>query len=104
MILIIIFNSDSAWKHGEGIGGFGAIFQDYKGKFLSAFASNLDIPSSIAVEVMAVITAIEIVWVRDWKHIWLEVGSSLVLDYITCASVTLHSLVKLLIQDCTNAL
>ena len=44
-------------------------------------ASNLDIPSSIAAEVMAVITAIEIAWVRDWKHIWLEVDSSLVLDY-----------------------
>ena len=83
----IKINSDGAWKHGEGIGGFGAIFRDYKGQFLGAFASNLDIPSSIAAEVMAVITAIEIAWVRDWKHIWLEVDSSLVLDYIRSPSL-----------------
>nr|XP_011459708.1 PREDICTED: uncharacterized protein LOC105350053 [Fragaria vesca subsp. vesca] len=31
---------------------------------------------------MAIIKAIELAWVRDWKHIWLEVDSSLVLDYI----------------------
>ncbi|KAL6182579.1 hypothetical protein ACLB2K_043998 [Fragaria x ananassa] len=75
-------NSDGSWKHGEGVGGYGAIFRDYKGHFLGAFASNLEIPSSISAEIMAVIKAIELAWVRDWKHIWLEVDSSLVLDYI----------------------
>ncbi|KAK9949954.1 hypothetical protein M0R45_005462 [Rubus argutus] len=75
-------NTDGAWKHNEGVGGYGAIFRDYKGHFLGAFASNLDVPSSVAAEVMAVIKAIELAWVRDWKHIWLEVDSSLVLDFI----------------------
>ncbi|KAL6202102.1 hypothetical protein ACLB2K_025813 [Fragaria x ananassa] len=75
-------NSDGSWKHEEGVGGYGAIFRDYKGHFLGAFASNLEIPSSISAEIMAVIKAIELAWVRDWKHIWLEVDSSLVLDYI----------------------
>ena len=28
------------------------------------------------------ITAIELAWVRDWKHVWLEIDSSIVLDYI----------------------
>ena len=31
---------------------------------------------------MAVIVAIELAWVHDLKHIWLEVDSSLVLDYL----------------------
>ncbi|XP_004297973.1 PREDICTED: putative ribonuclease H protein At1g65750-like [Fragaria vesca subsp. vesca] len=75
-------NSDGAWKHAEGVGGFGAVFRDFKGHVLGAFSSNIDIPSSVAAEVMAIIVAIELAWVRDWKHIWLEVDSSLVLDYL----------------------
>ena len=31
---------------------------------------------------MAVIKAIELAWVRDWKHVWLEVDSSLVLIFL----------------------
>ncbi|KAL6146202.1 hypothetical protein ACLB2K_056885 [Fragaria x ananassa] len=80
-------NSDGAWRHEEGIGGFGAVFRDYKGHFVGAFASNIDIPSSVAAEVMAVITAIELAWVRDWKHVWLEINSSTVLDYIRTPSL-----------------
>ena len=83
----IKINSDGAWKHEEGIGGFGAVFRDYKGHFVGAFASNIDIPSSVAAEVMAVITAIELAWVRDWKHVWLEIDSSTVLDYIRTPSL-----------------
>ncbi|KAL6133340.1 hypothetical protein ACLB2K_065577 [Fragaria x ananassa] len=75
-------NSDGAWKHVEGVGGFGAIFHDFKCHVLGAFSSNIDILSSVAADVMAIIVAIELAWVRDWKHIWLEVDSSLVLDYL----------------------
>ena len=75
------------WKHEEGVRGYGAVFRDFRGHFLGAFAANIDIPSSIAAEVMAVIMAIELAWVRDWKHIWLEVDSSLVLDYIRCPAL-----------------
>lgn len=31
---------------------------------------------------MAVIQAIKLTWVRDWKHIWLEVDSEFVLNFI----------------------
>ncbi|KAL6222077.1 hypothetical protein ACLB2K_005469 [Fragaria x ananassa] len=75
-------NSDGVWKHAEGVGGFGAVFRDFKGHVLGAFSSNIDIPSSVAAEVMTIIVAIEFAWVRDWKYIWLEVDSSLVLDYL----------------------
>ncbi|PRQ42972.1 putative protein kinase [Rosa chinensis] len=49
---------------------------------VGAFSSSLDIPSSIAAEVMVVIKAIKLAWVRDWKHIWLEVDSSLILNFL----------------------
>ena len=48
-------NSDGAWKHLEGVGGFGAVFRDFKGRVIGAFSSNIDIPSYVAAEVMAVI-------------------------------------------------
>ncbi|PRQ52336.1 putative ribonuclease H-like domain-containing protein [Rosa chinensis] len=85
-------NSDGSWKHEEGVGGYGAIYRDCKGKFLGVSGSNLETPSSIAAEIMAVIKAIELTWVRDWKHIWLEVDSSLVLGYIRIPSLVHWSL------------
>ena len=55
---------------------------DFRGGVLGSFSSNFDIPSSVAAEVMAVIMAIELAWVRDWKHIWLEVDSALVITFL----------------------
>ncbi|KAL6179287.1 hypothetical protein ACLB2K_050803 [Fragaria x ananassa] len=75
-------NSDGAWKHAKGVADFGVVFRDFKGYVLGTFSSNIDILSSVAAKVMAVIVAIELAWVRDWKHIWLEIDSSLVLDYL----------------------
>ncbi|KAL6129027.1 hypothetical protein ACLB2K_072380 [Fragaria x ananassa] len=58
-------NLDGAWKHAEGVGGFDAVFRDFKGHVLGVFSSNIDIPSSVAAEVMTVIVVIELAWVRD---------------------------------------
>jgi ribonuclease HI len=70
-----------------GVGHYGAAFRDHRGCFLGAFASSLDIPSSVAAEVMAVIKAIELAWVCDWKHIWIEVDSFIVLHYLLFPSL-----------------
>lgn len=75
-------NTDGAWQKTTGKSGYGGIFRDFHGSFLSAFASNLEIPNSVDAEVMAVIQAIELAWVRDWKHIWLEVDSAIVLNFL----------------------
>ncbi|PRQ28207.1 putative ribonuclease H-like domain, acyl-CoA desaturase [Rosa chinensis] len=75
-------NTNGAWKRGEDRSGYGGVFRDYRGEVVGAFSSSLDIPSSITAEVMAVIKAIELAWVRDWKHIWLEVDSSLILNFL----------------------
>ncbi|KAK9931139.1 hypothetical protein M0R45_018433 [Rubus argutus] len=75
-------NTDGSWKSTSGQAGYGAVFRDYKGAFLGAFCSSLNIPSSVAAEVIAVIKAIELAWIRDWKHVWLEVDSTLVLHFL----------------------
>lgn len=75
-------NTDGAWKRGEDHLSYGGVFRNFQGEVVGAFSSSLDIPSSIAAEVMAVIKAIELAWIRDWKHIWLEVDSSLVLNFL----------------------
>ena len=75
-------NTDGACQHVSGRAGYGGVFRDFHGSFMGAFASNLDIPSSIDAEIMAVIQAIELAWVREWKHIWLEVDSTLVLNFL----------------------
>ncbi|XP_062014448.1 uncharacterized protein LOC133730976 [Rosa rugosa] len=75
-------NTDGAWKMNSPSAGYGGVFRDYKGEVLGAFSSSLDIPSSVAAKVMVVIKAIELAWVRDWKHVWLEVDSSLVLTFL----------------------
>ena len=78
----IKINTDGACQWASGRAGYGGVFRDFDGSFLGAFASNLDIPCSVDAEVMAVIQAIELAWVRDWKHIWLEVDSTLVLNFL----------------------
>ena len=75
-------NCDGAWKSTLGKAGFGGVFRDYQGVVLGAFCSNLDIPSSLAAEVMPIIKAIELAWVRDWKHVWLEVDSTLIIEFL----------------------
>ncbi|PRQ57777.1 putative ribonuclease H-like domain-containing protein [Rosa chinensis] len=75
-------NTDGAWKLDSNQACYGGVYRDYKGLVIGAFSSTLDIPSSVAAEVMAVIKAIELAWVRDWKYVWLEVDSSLILIFL----------------------
>ncbi|KAL6141135.1 hypothetical protein ACLB2K_059426 [Fragaria x ananassa] len=75
-------NTDGAWCSSSGQAGYGGIFQDFRGGVLGAFCFNFNMASSVAAEVMAVIKAIELAWVRDWKHVWLEVDSSLVITFL----------------------
>ncbi|KAL6191890.1 hypothetical protein ACLB2K_038279 [Fragaria x ananassa] len=78
----IKLNIDEAWKSSSNKAGYGGVFRDYSGKVMGAFCSNLDIPSSVAAEVMTVIKAIELARVREWKHIWLEVDPELILSFL----------------------
>ncbi|KAL6187555.1 hypothetical protein ACLB2K_038953 [Fragaria x ananassa] len=75
-------NTDGAWRSSSGQAGYGGLFRDFRGGVLGAFCSNFNMVSSVAAEVMAVIKAIELAWMRDWKHVWLEVDSSLVINFL----------------------
>ncbi|XP_024161372.1 uncharacterized protein LOC112168480 [Rosa chinensis] len=75
-------NTDGAWRRGLGVGGYGGVFRNDQRCFIGAFSSSLDIPSSVAAVVMAVIKAIELAWVRDWNYVWLEVDSQILLDLL----------------------
>ncbi|KAL6209952.1 hypothetical protein ACLB2K_020891 [Fragaria x ananassa] len=83
----IKLNTDGAWKSSSNKADYGGVFCDYSGKVMGAFSSNLDIPSSVAAEVMVVIKAIELASEREWKHIWLEVDSELVLSFLRSSTL-----------------
>ncbi|KAL6124174.1 hypothetical protein ACLB2K_076689 [Fragaria x ananassa] len=90
-------NTDGVWRKGLGVSGYGGVFKNHQGRFIGAFSSSLDIPSSVAAKVMAVIKAIELAWISDWKYVWLEVDSQIVLDLLRSpmsAPLQLHVLWK----------
>ncbi|CAB4302327.1 unnamed protein product [Prunus armeniaca] len=80
---------------------FGGVFRNSEGKVLSVFASNQDKSSSTAAEVLAFLEAIRVAWVRDWKHVWLETDSSLV---VHCFSSTSYSIPWFLHTEWHNCL
>ncbi|PRQ38043.1 putative ribonuclease H-like domain, reverse transcriptase zinc-binding domain-containing protein [Rosa chinensis] len=73
-------NTDGTFR-GSNMAGFGGIFRDAEGNFVGAFAARAEVPSAIDAEILAVIEAIQVAWVRRWTHIWLETDSTLVLTY-----------------------
>ena len=48
---------------------------------MGAFSSKAVVPSAIDAEVLAVIEALQVAWVRRWTHVWLETDSTLVVHY-----------------------
>lgn len=73
-------NTDGSFKDANHA-GFGGIFRDSNGIFQGAFSFKVAVPSAIDAEVLAVIEALRIAWVRRWTHIWLETDSTLVVRY-----------------------
>ena len=75
-------NTDGAFK-GSGTAGCGGVFRNSRGLFLGAFASPVAFASSIAAEILAVIEAIQLAWVREWHHLWIETDSTLVVHFLS---------------------
>ncbi|XP_062005969.1 uncharacterized protein LOC133723163 [Rosa rugosa] len=73
-------NTDGSFR-GSNMAGFGGIFRDAEGNFVGDFAARAEVPSAIDAEILAVIEAIQVAWVRRWTHIWLETDSTLVITY-----------------------
>ncbi|CAL2239547.1 unnamed protein product [Prunus armeniaca] len=53
-------NTDGAHKSESSKAGSGGVLHDYQGHVLGAFSANLDAPSVVLAEVLAVIKAIEL--------------------------------------------
>lgn len=73
-------NTDGSF-HDSNIVGFGGVFRDSNGHFRGAFSFKVDVLSKIDIDVLAVIEAIRVAWVRHWTHNWLEMDSMLVVTY-----------------------
>ncbi|KAF1892170.1 hypothetical protein Lal_00036528, partial [Lupinus albus] len=58
----------------------GGIFRDYQGTFLGSFVVFFGISYSLFAELKAAIMAIEIVYYKGWRNIWLEYDSALVVN------------------------
>ncbi|KAM1096101.1 hypothetical protein ACFX2J_013609 [Malus domestica] len=85
MVGWIKVNVDGSFKF-TGRTGYGGVFLDSHGIALGAFALSTNFCSSIAAEVLAVITAIRVAYVREWHHIWLETDSTMVIHYLNSPS------------------
>ncbi|CAL0327859.1 unnamed protein product [Lupinus luteus] len=76
-------NTDGAAKGAPGHAGGGAIFRDNKGHLLGCFATYYGIQSSLHVELLTAIIAVQIAKNKGWTHLWLETDSTTVLQIFT---------------------
>lgn len=79
-------NTHGSFKSGDRV-GIGGVFRDHSGVPIEAFASHSYFASSIAAEILAVIEAIRIAWVRDWNNVWLETDSALVVHLLNLTTM-----------------
>jgi ribonuclease HI len=79
-------NTDGSFKSGDRA-GIGGVFRDHSGVAIGAFASRSYFASSIAAEILAVIEAIRIAWVRDWHNVWLETDSAFVVHVLNSTTM-----------------
>ncbi|CAJ2652147.1 unnamed protein product [Trifolium pratense] len=69
-------NTDGAFNnHKSSCGG---IFRNHKAESLCCFAENIGLKSAFMAELCGAMTAIEIANSRNWKNLWLETHSTLV--------------------------
>jgi ribonuclease HI len=55
--------------------------------FLGAFANKVNVTNALEAEVLAVIEAICLAWIKAWKNLWLETDSSMVVHYFNSPSM-----------------
>lgn len=73
-------NTDGSFRD-KSRAGFGGVFRNHEGVFIGGFSSKVDVCSAIDAEILAVLEALQVAWVRRWTHVWLETDSALVVHY-----------------------
>ncbi|KAL5717080.1 hypothetical protein ACHQM5_010153 [Ranunculus cassubicifolius] len=71
-------NTDGASAGNPGPSGIGISFRDYKGEFLTVIYQGIGIMRNYWAECLAILTAAEFAVLKEWKNIWLESDSSVV--------------------------
>lgn len=54
---------------------------------MGAFAFNVEVPSAIDAEILAIMEAIRVALVKRWTHVWIETDSTLVIKYFNSPSL-----------------
>jgi ribonuclease HI len=71
-------NIDGASHGNPGPASCGGVFRNYQANFLYAFAKPLGFASSYHAELCGAMQAVDIAFCRNWKNLWLETDSTLV--------------------------
>jgi ribonuclease HI len=71
-------NIDGASHGNPGPASWGGVFRNYQANFLYAFAEPLGFASSYHAELCGAMQAVDIAFCRNWKNLWLETDSTLV--------------------------
>lgn len=73
-------NTDGSF-HNSSRAGYGGIFRGIQASFVGAFSCKATVHNAMEAEVLAVIEAIRVAWLKCWMHLWLETDSSLMVHY-----------------------
>jgi ribonuclease HI len=73
-------NIDGASSGNPGNSSCGGIFGNHEANFIFAFAEPLSIATSFVAELSGAMRAVEIAFQNDWKQLWIESDSALVVS------------------------
>lgn len=73
-------NTDGSFRD-PNQAGFGGVFRGNTVSFLGAFSYKVVATSAIETELLAVLEAVRVAWLKGWLSLWLESDSLLVLHY-----------------------
>jgi ribonuclease HI len=79
-------NTDGSFRDADNA-GYGGIVRDAEGAFVHAFASRVRVPSALDAEVLAFLEAIGVARSRNWRHLWIETDSAVVVRYFASPSL-----------------
>ena len=65
------------------LAGFDGVFQCNTVSFLGGFYYKDVVTSTIEAELLVVIEAVRVAWLKEWLNLWLETDSLLVIHYFT---------------------
>ena len=72
-------NTDGALTKNPTRASCEGVFRDHNSLYLGAFAQNLNTNSAFNAELLGVITVIDIGISTNWRNIWIETDSQLVI-------------------------